>query len=116
MAQDDLIPMQRAAEQALRKLLPEHIVGNERSRDSLLLVANALCNLIPVYGRDGLARLTESELVAARSGEKIMRLGVKQADLDRAIESLVACYIGSVQSARANPAVAEKPVRAKRVR
>lgn len=112
LAEETLIPLSAAAAHALQKLLPEHIAKDERSRDSLLLVASAMSALIPIYREDSLARLTEADLAGARfaegaatlllrTGERITRLAVRRDDMEAATDSLVASYIGSAQSLRA---------------
>ena len=125
-ADEALIPLSAAAAHVLQKLLPAHIANDERSCDSLLLVASAMSALIPIYREDSLTRLTEAELAGARfaegaativlrTGERITRLAVRGQDLESATDTLVASYIGSAHSARAAaPQAAEPATRGKR--
>jgi hypothetical protein len=111
-ADEALIPLAAAAAHALQRLLPEHIAKDERSRDSLLMVADAMCSLIPIYRQDTRARVTQAELaLLLQTDDRITRLAVRRQDLETATDSLVASYIGTAQPPRAAPAAAPEAAR-----
>lgn len=114
-----LIPLSTATTLALARLAPEHDEGNVRGAKERNAVAVALSGLIPIYKGDPsgsqLQKMSEEELGAGRFIEGATRfvfaddrpdidlLAVNEGELDDAIDTIAAAFIGRgyMQRARA---------------